>query len=392
MAKNIVNRVNRNLARRLREARREIGLSTRAVAKELPRRFAVSHSTVASYENGTTVPALDVLAALAELYKRPLNWFLENRDSLSGFRYRNLKARVPLSEQRQFEAITGKWADAYINLEKHLNPQHEREPIEFPSIVIDGDLAPQVLASVVRGKLGLDDDEPVQDMIRVLESFSARALEIRPTFKMDGATARYGDERIVIVNPVIANDRVRMNAADEVARILYEGVGQNLGWNEKEIEKRAYKFASSLLLPETQLSEAFKGKSFLKLIRYREKFGISLVAMIYAAETAGIINASTARWLWSEISRRNWREHGPGYVWRDRAVTFEMMLECATQTKQLTWADAERITGIREDELRHRIASVMEIEEKRDDEATSRSDSRETIKFVPKMKSGTAGG
>jgi Zn-dependent peptidase ImmA (M78 family)/transcriptional regulator with XRE-family HTH domain len=383
MAKSIIHRVNRNLARRLREARREVGLPTRAVAAKLPRRLTVSHSTIASYESGVTVPALDVLAALAELYQRPLNWFLENRESLSGFRYRNMKARVPLAEQRQFEAITGKWADAYINLEKHLN-SHERRSHVFP---VDGDPAPQLLAAMVRkNALGLDDDEPIQNMIRVLESFSARALEIKPSFKMDGATARYGDERVVVVNPVIANDRVRMNAAHELAHILYERTGANLGLREKEIEKKAYVFASALLLPGTQLAEAFEGKSFLKLIQYREKFGVSLVAMIYMAETAGVINSSVARALWSEISRRNWREIGPGYVWRDRAITFETMLECAIQTKRMTWHDAERITGIREDELRHRIASVMETETIID------AGAKETLKFAPKINTARSGG
>jgi Zn-dependent peptidase ImmA (M78 family) len=385
MAKNIINRVNRNLARRLCEARREVGISTRAAAAKLPRRFAVSHTTIASYEAGVTVPTLDVLAAFAELYQRPLNWFLENRESLSGFRYRNLKSRVPLSEQRQFEAITGKWTDAYINLEKFLKVHHDRQQIELPALTVDGDLAPQVLAGLVRQKLELDDDQPIQNMIHVLESFDARALEIRPAFKMDGATASYGDERVVVVNPDIANDRVRMNVAHEVAHILYAAVGQELSWNEKEIEKRAYVFAGSLLLPETQLEEAFKGKSFLKLIQYREKFGISLVAMIFMAEKAGVINSTTARWLWSEISRRNWREIGPGYVWRDRAISFETMLECAIQTKAMTWSDAERITGIREDELRHRISSIMESD------AIDEDDCFETMKFTAKIKTGTGG-
>jgi len=76
MAKNTVSRVDRNLARRLREARRETGLSVRSVAAKLPARVSVSHSTIASYENGTTVPPIDVLAALADVYQRTLTWFL----------------------------------------------------------------------------------------------------------------------------------------------------------------------------------------------------------------------------------------------------------------------------------------------------------------------------
>src|SRR5436190_2058470 len=109
MTKKTVNRVDRNLARRLREARREMGFSIRVVCSKLPRRLAVSPTTLSSYENGTTTPPMDVMAALADALQRPLTWFLENRDTLSGFRYRNLKQRTPVLERRQFEAQAGKW-------------------------------------------------------------------------------------------------------------------------------------------------------------------------------------------------------------------------------------------------------------------------------------------
>lgn len=125
MAKTVVTRVDRNLARRLREARREAGLSTRAVADRLPRRLKVSHTTIASYESGSTVPPIDVLGALADLYTRTLNWFLDSRDTISDFRYWNLRSRAPLTERRKFEAQAGKWADAYMKLYRQLHGQGE---------------------------------------------------------------------------------------------------------------------------------------------------------------------------------------------------------------------------------------------------------------------------
>jgi Zn-dependent peptidase ImmA (M78 family) len=149
-----------------------------------------------------------------------------------------------------------------------------------------------------------------------------------------------------------------MNAAQELAHVLYDECKGHLGWTEDQIEKKAYIFASSLLLPSSQLQAAFEGKSFLKLIEYKERFGASLSVMIYMAEKGRIINTTTSRWLWKEMARRGWRRKEPGYVWRDRAIRFETMLECAIQTKLMTWADAERITGVRENELRQRIASI----------------------------------
>jgi Zn-dependent peptidase ImmA (M78 family)/transcriptional regulator with XRE-family HTH domain len=355
--------VNRNLARRLREARREAGYSTRAVAERLPKRIAVSHVTIAGYENGTSMPPVDVLAALADLYKRTINWFLENRESLGAFRYRNLPSRVPVTEQRRFEALAGKWADAYRHLEKFLKAN---EPRRRKSVFAAHEAMPpeQLAAMVRRGFLNLDDGQPIQNVVAVLESFSAWALEIEATFGVEGAAAQIGGDFVVLLNPRVTNERVRMNAAHELAHLLYSDCKRDLGWTDAIVEKKAYDFAVSLLLPESQLKTAFDGKSFLKLIQFKEKFGISLVAMIYMAERTGVINSTTARWLWSEITKRGWRADEPGYVWRDRAIAFETMLECAIQTKAITWTDAERVTGIREQELRERLANAMRIDKR----------------------------
>ena len=78
------------LGGKLKTARSLMGFSTRAVAQKLAPRFSISHATIANYESGRTMPPLDVLAALAELYERPLNWFLERGKVLTGVQYRNL--------------------------------------------------------------------------------------------------------------------------------------------------------------------------------------------------------------------------------------------------------------------------------------------------------------
>ncbi len=361
MAKTIVRRIDRNLARRLREARREVGLSTREVCAKLPARLAVSHTTLAKYENGTSMPPVDLLAALADIYMRTLTWFIENRESLGAFRYRNLGSRVPLKEQRRFEATAAKWADAYRKLRQYLKLRTGNRADSLTRVDLSEEcLTPERLAMAVRREvLGLDDGQPVVNVVQVLESFSAWTMEIKAGFGIDGAVARHGHEYFVVLNPETANDRLRLSAAHEVAYLLYDRSDVFRALSEAAIERRAYSFATELLLPYSQLAAAFDGRSFLKLIKYKTKFGISLAAMIYRAEQLRLINTTASRWLWAEMGRRGWRPNEPGDIWRDRAIEFETMLECAIQKKQMTWEDAERITGIRETELRERIDSVV---------------------------------
>lgn len=376
MAKTSVNRIDKNVARRLREARREVGLSTRAVVEKLPARLKVSHVTLASYENGTSVPPVNVLAGLADIYHRTVTWFLDSREALGSFRYRHLKSRVGLHEQRQFEALVGKWIDAYFNLQKHLRIGVGPQKKAFRPA---GDLDPEALAETVRCHyLDLDESQPIQNMVFVLESFSAWALELKSSFGIEGAAAKHGHEFVVVISPEVSNTRLRMNAAHELAHVLYDDCKLQLGWTDAEVEKKAHDFATSLLMPDSQLREAFEGTSFLKLIQYKERFGVSLLAMIYRAEKQQIINTTTSRWLWNEMTRRGWRNTEPGYVWRDRAIGFETMLDCAIQSKTITWSDAERITGIHEKDLRQRILDAVEISNGTNQVVTSVPD---TLKF-----------
>jgi transcriptional regulator with XRE-family HTH domain/Zn-dependent peptidase ImmA (M78 family) len=372
VSKNVIKRIDKNLARRLREARRESGFSVREVSKRLPRRLAVSHATIASYENGVSVPPVDILAGLADVYRRPLNWFLENREFLTDFRYRNLHSRVALGDQRQFEGLAAKWAEAYAKLDRHLNqrPPHACKPL--PGLESISEVSPERVAQAIRTvHLNLDDKQPICNAVTVLESFLARALELRATFSVDGAAANLGGDYFVVLNPEVANVRVRMNAASELAYVLFKMYGDVITKSVRDVEKFAYSFGTSLLLPDSQLRDAFDGRSFLKLIQFKEKFGVSLAAMIYRAQTMRIINSTVARWLWSQMSQRGWRENEPGYVWRDRAITFEILLESATQTKRLSWSDAERVTGVREEDLKQRIDEIISGKKPHEEEEES---------------------
>src|SRR4051794_29706701 len=111
---------NEFLARKLKQARLATGLSTRAVATRLSEPARVSHATIANFESGRSAPNLQNLAALADLYQRPLTWFLDSQPALSGVRYRNLKSKVRVSARHAFEGIAQTWLQAYRRVESWL--------------------------------------------------------------------------------------------------------------------------------------------------------------------------------------------------------------------------------------------------------------------------------
>ena len=106
------------IADKLKRARLATGMSTRAVAARVSKRLGISHATIANYEKGRSVPPVTILAALADVYERPLNWFLENGRSLTDVRYRNVKSKVRVKDRHRFEGEAQRWLEAYTRIEQ----------------------------------------------------------------------------------------------------------------------------------------------------------------------------------------------------------------------------------------------------------------------------------
>ncbi len=362
-----------SLASKLKTARSLTGLSTRAVAAGLARRFPISHATVANYEAGRFVPPLDVLAALAELYDRPLNWFLETGKSLTGVRYRNLKSRVRISDLHQYEAEVQRWIDAYVALERRLG-----QPLRPTTNIIPPreDVLPEQLSLAVRGQLGIPETEPIPSTVDVLERFGIRVLENPTDLKIDGMAAKYGDEYIVVLNPTVSNDRTRLNAAHELAHILLGDCDADDA-ESKGAEQKAFEFASHFLLPNNQLKRAFEGKSMVRLIQFKERFGISLAAMIYRADKQGFITKPEAKMLWIEFARRGWKTNEPGHVRPDRATRFEQLIDAAIIGNQMSLKEIADLSGVRSESIRDRLNYAMGMSE----ENAPKDVGTDTLKF-----------
>lgn len=347
------------VAARLKEARIAAGLSTHAAAALVAKRFPglrLSHASIANYEKGSGSPKIDVLCALAMVYDRPVDWFLERGEPLTGIRYRMLSSRTRIKERHQFEQQSQYWLEGYIRLENRLStPLKASHRQRF-----DDSTTAEDAAKKVRSRLGLKDHDPVVSVVDVLEDFGVRTMEMPTELRIDGFAARLSGLPVVVLNPTSANDRCRLNAGHELGHVLF-GDCDTGDKTTKAMDNRAFEFASYLLLPRKQLQEAFTGRSAVKLVQFKERFGISMAAMIYRAEKAGVIDSITTKKLWIQFSRRGWRANEPGTVRADRAVRFEKLLDQAISERALTWAEASSVTGIKVEELRQRRDLAMGI-------------------------------
>jgi Zn-dependent peptidase ImmA (M78 family) len=194
----------------------------------------------------------------------------------------------------------------------------------------------------------------------VLERFGIRVLENRTELRIDGLAAKYDGEYVVVLNPAVSNDRTRLNAAHELAHILY-GDCETEGVEDSTAEQRAFEFASHLLLPNSQLKKAIEGESMVRLVQFKERFGISLAAMIFRAEKLGFIRKPTAKMLWIEFARRGWKTNEPGQVRPDRATRFEQLIDEALTSGKFSLKELADLAGARPEAIRERLNFAMGI-------------------------------
>jgi Zn-dependent peptidase ImmA (M78 family) len=180
-------------------------------------------------------------------------------------------------------------------------------------------------------------------------------IELFSEDRIDGLAAHLGDEKVVVLNIRLPFERTRLNAAHELGHHLFDDACQEEGVGDTDIEKRAFEFASNFLLPENKLRQAFEGYSMIKLVEFKERFGVSLAAMIYRAKALGVIDGGLYQRLWMQFSKRGWRTKEPGVVLPDRATRFERMLESAIAGDATSWQETVKLTGVREEELRERL-------------------------------------
>jgi len=341
-----------SIGNKLRAARVAAGKSTRVAARETTLRgIPMSHATLANYERGDTMPAMPTLQLLAILYECPHEHLLGSAPTLSGIRYRALKS-VRAKDRRHFEGEATRWMYLYFELENIL--ERPLKGLSFRAKLSESGVD---LATRVRNKMKLGQG-PVPSVIRLLEKFGIRVIQLKSEARIDGLAAMYGNSPVIALNPLATNDRFRFNAAHELGHHLFADWEAEDG-KDHDGDDRAHEFASHLLIPNSEIENAFKGFSMVRLVRYKELFGISLAAMIYRGKQLDLINKKDYERIWREFSRLGWRSREPGYVAPDYTSRLEQLIELSVVDKTMSYRDVACLASVEENVIRSRVLEAI---------------------------------
>ncbi len=295
------------LADRLRKAREAVGLSIGEAATRLG--FG-NYQTLTNIEKGEREVKASELTQFAKTYFCSLNSLLMGED-IPQPAVHFLWRRAPSERKAEIEASIKQRFEEYHLLEKLLGLAEEGSGVMISVLPADIRTAYQVdaLATKVSNLLNLGSrpalslQKVMEQMLRTkilfvkLSEFGSAASTVHPEF---GAA--------IVVNSEEAPWRINFTLAHELFHIITWNTfsPSDLEQSEalfKDIEKKAERFASTLLLPESVVREELNARinehrlSFSDIVDVARDFGVSTQALLYRMANMHLIEWDKANAL-----------------------------------------------------------------------------------------------
>lgn len=299
---------------RIREARQY----RRLTITQLAERLNVSKQMVSKYERDISQPSIDVFQNIVKELKFPLRYF--TNDDISNYTDEGTFYRSRLSASKSEKRPTETLKKATSIVEDYF-----AQYVNFPKLdKIDIDISSPVKAArYIRDKWSLGNS-PILNMVNLLESHGILITLIDSKSEKVDAQGGYvsvnGNEYyIILLDPTHTSFyREQFSLAHELGHFVLHASTIDINEVEpiryREMEKEADAFASIFLLPEDSFKkDLVNNKSDLDFYikKLKNKWNVSIGAMIHRARDLSIINADDYLKLQKKISYRGWRKQEP---------------------------------------------------------------------------------
>lgn len=324
---------------------------------ELASRAEIATGSVSKIENGRVDVSTDLLDRISKV--------LDCRPSY-------------LTSQHDLPQTTRPWLRAYADASQRALDRQLAEctaaidAIEVLSLttipdtlpVFDGDLfdddAIERFASDVRVAAQLGEGDVVGNCIRAAERLGCVVLPMREELgRHVGLSLRVNLVPVISVSRPslhsdhrVPGDRQRMTVAHELGHLaLHSVLGPPSSAAEStQIEKQAFRFAGAFLAPgDAMLEELHEhgGRVTLKTLAIiKERWGVSIKALVMRFRSLGVIDENQARNLYKQISARGYSKVEPVEVGTEDAIWFrKALVKKMAATPDPFWHAAE-LTGL----------------------------------------------
>jgi len=315
------------LGARIKQARKLRGFSQRQLADRIP----VSNTTVSKYEREASLPDSPMLMEIAEALDIDLSYFLRSpRVGDIEPVYRKFASMNKTEEKAIIERIRD-WLERYLEVESIL--EIDAIDFEWP----DG--FPRSVASmeeVEQTALDLRDAwdigrDPIENLTERLEDHAIRMGRIDAPEDFDACAVEAevnGGIPVIVFNADPPGDRQRFSIAHELGHLVLH-VSEDM--NE---EKTCNRFSGAFLIPRdvfvNDVGERRHKISQRELELLKQKYGVSMQALVYRMNDLGIITENHFGRIFQWFNNAGHKKEEPGEpVPTEQPHRFERMVEHA---------------------------------------------------------------
>ncbi len=263
--------------------RKAKGITQQQFAKDV----GLSRQAYSAIEAGRSVPKSGTLVAIARALGSSLPDILADPPSFSSLRFRSGRS-MPKREQAKRDVLLHdfrRWLDDYSFLVDLLEAGGRWR---FEGVGSDD---PAKAAAQARAAIDVEPDEPIDDIISLLESAGAkiftRDFELPKVFGFSAGRADNGPAIAVNISPAISIERRIFTVAHELGHLIMHGssyVGV-VGAGDDREETEANQFGSHFLLPREAFEQELKESSGLAIVDFvlhvKRKFRISYKTVLF---------------------------------------------------------------------------------------------------------------
>jgi Zn-dependent peptidase ImmA (M78 family)/transcriptional regulator with XRE-family HTH domain len=309
---------------RLTEAREARGIMTRTSLADLLQ--VVSTEAIRQYENNICNPRPEVVAEMARQLKvkesfffRPLSVTVRNPIFWRS-RHAATKADRIVAE-RKFswaKSISDEYLKSYLDMPRFVMPSQKELGVPAdPRKLRDDEI--ELIAARCREfwRLGA---MPIPNMTTLLENngllITCGHLESKKLDAFSNVSEYDGSFHIFLGTDNDNGPRSRFDAAHELAHlILHSHLSQEYLDDEKMkkhslVEHQAYRFASAFLMPADSFRDDVWMTALEALLSLKERWKVSVAAMIKRCDDLGMLDDTHARRLWINYNR-SWKKDEP---------------------------------------------------------------------------------
>jgi Zn-dependent peptidase ImmA (M78 family)/DNA-binding XRE family transcriptional regulator len=290
--------------RRIKQAREFKGMTQTQLAELV----SVKQSAISQIEKDEFTPSDELVRAIAASTGFAPSFFeLEPTGDLplGTLNYRSRKSVTAREETKAYQ-----YANLLYTQIKDIVLDTTVPPNNIPQL---SNVKALKAARITRSAFGLSPDEPIKNLLHVLEKNGVFIFTIPREIQKIDAFSTWADldesRPIIIIISGKPMDRMRFSVGHEVGHLV---IHRSLKPSLKLIENEANEFASEFLMPEKAMRDEMTPPITLTSVaRLKLRWGVPMQALIMRARGLKIITERQAKYLFAQLSAQGWRTREP---------------------------------------------------------------------------------